>query len=263
VHTYAYDPPGGGPRFDGVLEPHPVSIADARAVAPACSLAGAGFTLRRHASAVRDFWDESQLLDIAYPEAEALACELTGAAHARAFDHTLRRRAAGRPPLDGSGGSFAAVREPVGRVHLDYTPESAPWRVRQVLGDEAGTRVAAGRYVIVGLWRPILREPLLDAPLALADKRTVRRDDLVPNDLLYRERRGQTYAVRHNAGHRWFWFPRQRRDEVTAFIHYDSEAAGGDVPGAAPHTAFEDSSTPPGAAPRESLEMRVIAWFRD
>lgn len=262
LHTYAFDPPDGGPRFNGALVEHTMTIADAREFrAGECSLGRTGFELCNAPSAVRNFWDETQLRDIAYAEAETLVRQLTGAPHARVFDHTLRRRAPGKPPLDGVGGSFASVRTPVGRVHADYTPYSAPLRLRQVLGDEAAAAVLRGHFFIIGLWRPLLDEPLEDAPLALADARSVRRDHLVPNDLIYPGRRGQTYAVLHDPLHRWCWFPRQRRDEIAAFVHYDSARAETACTGASPHTAFENPMASADAAPRESLEMRAFAWF--
>jgi hypothetical protein len=260
LHTYAYDPPGGGPRFNGRLVAHDMRIADAREYAADCSLASTGFVLCDAPSQVRDFWDEKQLCATAYPEAESLVRRLTGAQHAKVFDHTLRRRAPGKPVLDGVGGSFASVRTPVGRVHADYTPRSAPQRLRQVLGDAAAGAALAGRWWIIGLWRPLLAEALRDAPLAIADARSVRRDHLVPNDLVYPDRRGQTYAVLHNTQHRWCWFPRQRRDEVTAFVRYDSAHAESACTGATPHTAFEEPGAPADAAPRESLELRAFAW---
>lgn len=260
LHTYAYDPPEGGPRFNGRLVAHQMRIDDAREFGADCSLASTGFVLCDAPSQVRNFWDETRLQGSAYPEAEALVRQLTGATHAKVFDHTLRRRAPGKPALDGVGGSFASVRTPVGRVHADYTPLSAPQRVRQVLGEPAARVALAGRWWIIGLWRPLLAQPLQDAPLALADARSVSRADLVPNDLIYPDRRGQTYAVLHDARHRWCWFPRQCRDEVTAFVHYDSALGESACTGAAPHTAFEDPGAPAAAAPRESLELRVLAW---
>jgi hypothetical protein len=262
LHTYAFDPPGGGPRFNGQLVERTMTIADAREFGNGeCSLARTGFELCDAPSAVRDFWDEAELRETAYLEAEALVKQLTGASRARVFDHTLRRRAPGKPPLDGVGGSFASVRTPVGRVHADYTPRSAPQRLRQVLGDEAAAAVLRGRFFIIGLWRSLLDGPLEDAPLALADARSVRRDHLVPNDLIYADRRGQTYAVLHDPLHRWCWFPRQQRDEVAAFVHYDSARAETECTGASPHTAFENPAAPADTAPRESLEMRAFAWF--
>lgn len=263
LHTYAYDPPDGAQRFNGTLVEHAMPIHDARGLDHGGGLQGMGFMLAEQRSEVLDFHVDRQLIATGYPEAEALVRQVTGAPHARVFDHTLRRRAAHRPPLDGLGGSFAAMREPVGRVHADYTPMSAPLRLKHVLGDAAARRAMRSHYLIIGLWRPLLREPLQDAPLALADARSVCRDHLMPNDLIYPDRRGQTYAVRHDPAHRWYYFAGQTRDEVTVFVHYDSARALDAVTGASPHTAFEHPQTPAGATPRQSIEMRALAWYED
>jgi hypothetical protein len=264
IRTYAYDPPDGGPRFNGVLEVHPSEIRNARQLGAPLSLFEQGFTCVPHRSEVLDFWDEDALRRTHYAEAEALVMELTGARSARVFDHTLRRRAPGRPPLDGTGGSFATVREPVGRVHADYTPFSGPERLRLALGDETETaRRLQQRYLILGLWRSLNPTPLLDAPLALADTRSVSLSDLVPNDLIYRERRGQTYTVLHSPEHDWYYYPQLTRDEVLVFMHYDSARATQPCTGASPHTAFEDPTTPATADPRQSLELRVLVFLED
>ena len=263
LHTYAYDPPGGAPRFNGRLEAHTVPITDARALYADGRLGPQGFTLCERPSAVLDFDDTGQLTTIGYAEAEALVRELTGARRAIVFDHTLRRRAPGRPPLDGLGGSFAAVREPVGRVHADYTPWSARERLRKVLGEAAAAAAMQRHFLILGLWRPLNAEPLLDAPLALADARSLRPQDLVPNDLIYLDRRGQTLAITHHPDHRWCWFARQRREEVTVFKHFDSRPPEGGGVGMAAHTAFEDPGTPVDAPPRRSVELRAFALFDD
>ena len=261
LRTYAYDPPDGAPRFNGTLVAHVMPIHDARGLDHDGGWQGMGFMLVEQRSDVLDFHAERQLIATGYPEAEALVRQVTGAPHALVFDHTLRRRAPHRPPLDGLGGSFAAVREPVGRVHADYTPMSGPLRLKQALGEAVARRAMRGRYLIIGLWRPLLREPLQDAPLALADARSVTRDHLMPNDLLYPERRGQTYAVQHDPAHRWYYFAGQTRDEVTVFVHYDSARALDSVTGACPHTAFEHPQAPAEATPRQSIELRALAWY--
>jgi len=255
LRTYAFDPPDGSARFNGRLEAHRVAIADARPIRDTLSLASHGFMLVDHASAVRDWWDEAALERLHYPEVEALLAKLTGASRVVVFDRTLRRRGAGRPTLDGSGGSFAAVREPVGRVHLDYTAASGPARAREVLG------AVPARFMILGVWRPILATPLVDAPLALADARSVHARDLVRNELVYPHRRGETFAVLHSPNHCWFHFPLQRRDEAIVFKHFDSEGARGECPCAVAHSAFDDPGAPPDAPPRESLELRALASF--
>lgn len=264
ARTYTYDPPDGAPRFNGRLVEHRMAIRDARPLRDELQLDREGFVLHDHRSAVRDFWGEDLLRAVHYPEVEALLRELTGARRVQVFDHTLRRRAPHRPPLDGAGGSFAAVREPVGRVHADYTDVSAPRRLRQLLGDGPDTeRRVHERYVIYGLWRPLNTEPLQDAPLALADARSIAPGDLVTNELIYRDRTGETCIGVHNPAHRWYYFPRQRHDEVTVFKHYDSAARQLGVAPVAPHTAFEDPTTPSDAQPRASIEMRAFAFFGD
>ena len=261
VRTYTTEPPAGTPRFNGRLEPHRMTINDARPIRAELSLDGQGFVLVEHVSAVHDFWDEDELRAVHYAEAEDLVRTATGARRALVFDHTLRRRAPGRPPLDGTGGSFAAVREPVGRVHADYTSISARDRMRQVLGAaEAADRMRC-RFAIVGLWRPTNPQPLLDAPLALCDARSVGANDMVANELIYPDRRGQTCIGIHNPGHRWFFFPAQRRDEVIVFKNFDSAAGTDGIAGVVPHTAFDDPTAPADAPRRESIELRAFAFF--
>jgi len=63
------------------------------------------------------------------------------------------------------------------------------------------------------MWRPI-RGPLRDAPLAVCDALSVDPGDLVPSDLVYRDRVGETYSVTYNPAHRWFYVPEMRADEA-------------------------------------------------
>lgn len=263
ARTYTYDPPAGTPRFNGRLEARQTVIHDGRAVRPAPTLDTHGFVLLDHRSAVHNFWDEDELRAVHYAEAERLLLDLTGAQRALVFDHTLRRRAPGRPPLDGKGGSFAAVREPVGRVHADYTAVSAAARMQQLLGDADAALQLRCRFAILGLWRPTNEAPLLDAPLAVCDARSVGPHDMVRNELLYPGRRGETCIGLHNAAHHWFFFPHQRRDEVIVFKNFDSAAGASGITGVVPHTAFDDPATPQDAPLRQSLELRAFVFYGD
>ena len=261
ARTYTYDPPAGTPRFNGRLEAHRVTIADARPLRAGLSLDSQGFVLVEHRSAVSDFWNEDEVCSLHYAEAERLVLAATGATHALVFDHTLRRRAPGRPPLDGAGGSFAAVREPVGRVHADYTAASARDRLCRLLGAAEAAQRLRQRFAVVGLWRPTNPQPLRDAPLAVCDARSVAAGDMVPNELVYRDRRGETCIGLHNPAHRWYFFPEQRCDEVILFKNFDSAAGLAGVAGVVPHTAFDDPDTPADAPLRESIELRAFAFF--
>jgi len=261
LHTYSYDPPDGNPRFNGKLQECRMPVSDARRLSPSASLDLHGFTMANAVSAVKNFWDESNVRDTYYAESARLLMQLTGAHEALVFDHTLRRRAAHRPQLDGTGGSFSPVREPVGRVHLDFTPRSGPERIRRVLDLPPDESLELQRYVIYGMWRCINDGPLEDAPLALADCRSVNAKDLVPNKLIYPDRTGETYAITRDASHRWFYFPRQTRDEVIVFKHYSGSDVLTNVNTSVPHSAMEEPLAYENPKPRQSIELRVLAIF--
>jgi hypothetical protein len=249
--TYTYDPPAGVPRTTTVNEPHRVQIADARPILAEVSLDEEGFGLVRHRSAVRDFYDDEEVKRVYYREAEQLLKELTGADRVHVFDHTVRRRVPGGEDRRGD-----APRQPVPRVHVDHTIWSGPQRVRDLLPDEA-EGLLRGRVQIINLWRPI-RGPLRDAPLAVCDARTVKPEQLIASDLVYQHRVGETYSVTFDPEHRWYYVPEMKADEVLLLKCYDSATDG--RARFAPHTAFEDPTTPPSAPPRESIELRTLVF---
>jgi hypothetical protein len=129
--------------------------------------------------------------------------------------------------------------------------------VRTLLPDEAD-QLLKGRFAVINLWRPI-RGPLEDAPLAFCDARSVSFDDLAPMDLIYPDRVGETYLVKYNPRHRWFYAPRMRADEALLIKSYDSAEDG--RARFTPHTAFEDPTTPVNRLPRESIELRALAFY--
>ena len=66
------------------------------------------------------------------------------------------------------------------------------------------------------------------------------------------------YHIAFNAKQRWMYVPQMTREEAIVFKCYDSRK---DVARFTPHGSFDDPSTPPDAAPRESMEVRVLAIF--
>lgn len=249
--TYTFEPPAGVPRTTTVNEPHELHISDARSILSHISLDEEGFDLLEHHSAVRDFYNDEQVKTVYYAEAEQILKDLTGADRVLIFDHTVRRRVP-----DGEDRSSNIPRQPVPRVHVDHTEWSGPQRVRDLLPDEAG-HLLRGRVQIINLWRPI-RGPLLDAPLAVCDAQTVKPEQLVPTDLVYPNRVGETYSVTFDPAHRWYYIPKMKAEEVLLLKCYDSEADGRSR--FAPHTAFTDPTTPANALPRESIELRALVF---
>jgi hypothetical protein len=250
--SYEYEPPQGVPDTTATFVARGVTIHDMRPVADRFSLERQGVQFVAEPSRVRDFHDEAEIREIYYPEAQRLVAELTGASRVVIFDHTIRRRVA-----DATDRAYEMPRQPVPRVHVDYTVKSGPQRVRDLLAEEA-PELLRRRFSIVNVWRPI-RGPLQDAPLAVSDARSVRFDDLVATDLVYRDRMGEIYMVKYHPSQRWFYAPRMTSDEALVFKCFDSARDG--RARFAPHAAFDDPTAPADALPRESIELRTLAFF--
>jgi hypothetical protein len=236
-------------RTSGTEEKHLVEIANGRA-ARELTLEANGFVLVEHRTAVKNFFDGEELKRVYYPEVAALIQRLSGAPRVQVFDHTLRSG-------DEAEREAKLVREPVLSAHNDYTEWSGPQRVRDLMGAEA-EQLLERRFAIIQVWRPIV-DRLYSNPLAMADSRSVAADDLLIAERRYPNRIGQTYRLKYNARHRWFYFPEMRRDEAIVFKVYDSAKDG--RARFTPHTSFQDPATPAGAPPRQSIEARALAFF--
>jgi len=247
-----YEPPAGVARTTAAYREHKVQIRDVRPVASTLSLDREGFELLTAPTSVKDFGDEHAISTRYYAEAISLLKGVTGASRVVVFDHTIRRRVPGTADR-----STGLPRQPVPRVHNDYTVISGPQRVRDLLGDEAETLLKK-RFAVINVWRPI-NGPIQDSPLAVTDARSLGAEDLVATDLIYPDRTGEIYYVKHNPEHKWFYAPAMRNDEVILIKCYDSVADG--RARFVPHSAFTDPTTPVNAPPRESIELRTLVFY--
>jgi hypothetical protein len=250
IFTITAGPGGTDVRSGGTPDPRRMTVHNGRPCAEEFDLERNGFRFVRHDTKVADFYDADEIKRVYYPEMEALIKQESGASRVVVFDHTLRT-------ADDALREKKQIREVVRRVHNDYTEWSGPQRVRDLMGDEAET-LLKGRFAIIQVWRPI-RHPVETHPLAIADARTIAPENFIISERRYPDRVGQTYAITYNPGHKWFWFPRQRREEAIVFKVYDSLKDGRARWTA--HTAFDDPTTPPNARPRESIEIRTLAFF--
>ena len=237
-------------RTGGTENPQPMNVEDGRAAAAELDLERNGFVLVEHKTAVKDFFDAEELQSVYYPEVEWLIRDTSGCSRVVIFDHTLRSGDEGER-------EEKLIREPVLSAHNDYTEWSGPQRVREIMGEEA-EKLLERRFAIIQVWRAIAN-PIESNPLAIADARSVAPEDLMVAERRYPQRVGQTYRLKHNPGHRWFYFPRMKRDEALVFKVYDSEKDG--RARFTPHTSFDDPTSPAGAAPRQSIEVRAFAFF--
>lgn len=248
----AYETPPGVPSTNIVPEPHRLPIRDVRPMASSIALDAHGFGIVERRSEVRDFYDDDEIRRVYYPEAEALLKDITGADRVFIFDHTRRRH------IPGTDDRRDGVRQPAQRVHVDHTARSGPERVRAWLPHEADA-LLGGRVQVINLWRPI-RVTVRDMPLAVCDAQSVAPQDLVPSDLVYKDRTGETYSVTYNPAHRWYYLSNMTPDEGLLLKCYDSATDG--RARFVPHTAFHDPTAPVDAPPRESIELRTLVFHR-
>lgn len=246
VHTEALTG-DSDPHYFAEQEEREVRIHNGRSPHAGFSLDRHGFELHERATEVEDLYDDADVETRYYGEVEALIREVTGATRVVIFDHTRRSDAEQRD-----------IRGPAQRVHNDYTDRSVRERVRDVLGKDEATRLENVPFAQFNLWRPI-RGPVMRSPLALLDASTLDSEDLMATDLVYPDRTGEIYHLAHNPNQRWYYFPNMLRDEAVLIKGYDSRNDG--RARFTPHTAFHDPTTPPDAPPRESIEVRTLAFF--
>jgi hypothetical protein len=243
--------PGTTPvQHTGKYEERPATIHNGRLIRDRLSLEREGFIFINHETKVSDFYDEDQVRSVYYPEMERLIKDVSGASRVLIFDHTLRAE-------DDVTRAAKQVREPVRRVHNDYTEWSGPQRVRDLVPAEAEALLQR-RFAVIQTWRPI-RKPVESAPVAIADARSLPVKDLIATERIYPDRVGEISHITYNPGHRWFYFPHMQRNEAIVFKTYDS-AKDGRARWTA-HASFDDPISPPDAPPRESIEIRALAFF--
>jgi hypothetical protein len=234
----------------GKYQEHKVPIYDGRAIAANLSLEREGFVFLRHDTKVKDFYNEDEVRSVYYPEVAQLVKETSGARRVLVFDHTLRS-------ADSAIREAKQISGPVRNAHNDYTEWSGPQRVRDLLPDEA-EELLQHRFAVVQVWRPI-RHPVQREPLAIADARSIDMKELFPSSRVYPDRVGEVYHCAYNPEHRWYYFPNMERYEAVVFKTFDSIKDGRARWTA--HTAFDDPTSPLDAPPRESIEVRTLAFF--
>ena len=107
---------------------------------------------------------------------------------------------------------------------------------------------------------PLIKNANSSTQLGVADATSVPDSDLVPVQLVYPDRVGETYTVRPNPDHRWHYLSEQTPREVLLIKCFDSKVDG--RARRVPHSAFVDEANA-GESPRESIEVRALVFHPD
>ena len=252
--VYFYEPPPGTKWRESGDDPHEVTVNDGWDRAKSFSLDREGFALREFHSPFAQWDDDAAIRVQFYPEVEAFVKREVGAKRVVIFDHTIRAQS----NLNQTRSEHSTSRRaPVMNIHCDYTPNSGPLRVRQLLPREAD-ELLKHRVAFYNFWKP-LRRTVEERPLAMCDVTTSTDADFITMKLRYRDRDGEIYVMRYSPQHRWWYFPHMTPDHAILLKTYDSETDG--RARFVGHSAFEDPNTPPNAPMRESIEIRTMAFF--
>lgn len=245
----------GGGRSDpktGSYEMKEITIHDGRPFADELDMEVQGYEFLKSDTAVTDFTDDKQVTEIYYPELEKLLLEVTGAKRVLIFDHTIR---IGDPEKRAALG----VRDPVRSAHNDFTDNSAPARVRDLLPADEAEEMLKRRFTSVNVWRP-LTGPVKTDPIAICAWDSIDAKDMIPAERNYGNRIGGILNLSYNPDQKWTYFPDMERDEVILLKCYDSKLDGRARWTA--HAAFEDPNGPDPSLPaRESIEVRTLIFY--
>ncbi|MBM7061034.1 methyltransferase [Pseudomonas sp. UL073] len=232
------------------FEEHETEVVNARGLLDSFSLETNGAILHKHQSDVRDFTDEKEINEVYVPEVKKLVQTLTGATRVIVF-HKVGRF---------EQGEKEGKRQPAANAHIDYTEESFRIWAKQELGDGPDAEKLLGkRWAAINVWRGI--KAVERMPLAFVDGRTIDPEKLrhvpihdrpgVPTPLV-------GMNLLHDPAQRWYYVPDMQPDEVLVFTLFDSDA---NRTQRVAHSAINDPTSRPDAAPRSSFEVRTIAFF--
>lgn len=247
--NYVEKPPEGQPERNYGEATHKVHLTDVRGHESEYNLDKDAFQVFQNVPSATTYetWNSDEAIQkIYYPEVEKILLDnVPGAHRIIIFDHTIRRQNPNAP------------RQPVNRAHVDQTPRAAEDRVRLHVEDpKEADELLKGRYRIINVWRP-LNGAVQASPLAFASSDSVDQNDLVGIEHRYPHRTGETMGVKHNPNQNWLYWSGMDNDE-RLFLKCSDTKEG--VAARVPHSAFDDPRTPPGAKPRESIEVRALVF---
>ncbi|KAI0173736.1 hypothetical protein BJ166DRAFT_586591 [Pestalotiopsis sp. NC0098] len=227
-----YDTNGLLPATNWTSDVRPTLIQNLRTVKSPHTFDEFGFCVKKLPSTMgrHDFFDSDKVEGCFYPEVkQKLEQMFPQAAKIEIMEHKIRQRDRQFPFASGKPSKYLS---PTNVIHIDITPYAASFS---------------------------LQGPGNDWPLALCDRRTVDYDkETMGQDIVSADRVTENALVSHSPKHKWYYLDEMKDDEVIIFQQFNSEMEGG---GGVPHAGFFHPMASKDAAPRESIELRVILYF--
>ncbi|KAE8356121.1 hypothetical protein BDV28DRAFT_145466 [Aspergillus coremiiformis] len=248
---YAEEPPAGEPAANYHRPVIQVTLTDIRGQESQYNLDDHAFQCLPGAlSGIPDeiFLSDDQIKATFYPKVEQLLLDhVEGAHRVVIFHHAVRMDRHNSPTHC----------KPLLAVHADQTAQASAAYVRSHIPDPTdAAALLGGRYRIINVWKP-LNGPVESSPLAFASGNSVDASDCFPIELRLASYTSETVGVRYNPGQKWMYWSGMENEDSLLLKCSDSKH---DVPFQVPHSAFADPRSPPGAKPRESIEVRALVF---
>ncbi|WPB07569.1 uncharacterized protein RHO25_012230 [Cercospora beticola] len=275
-YSLRYDPPGDFPRTNFISVSEDVSLTDVRGRESEFHVHKQGFGVLylNPMMAYEDYEDKHKVETFYFKQVAEGVRELLGASRVQIFEHVLRKRHAEFPIATGEPYKYD---QPTTRAHIDMTPAWAT-AMAEHMNERSGNALPSTRFQFINIWKP-LRGPIKDWPLALCDASSLDQSDIEAMDVVHSATVIETYLVRPNKHQRWYYLSDQTEDEAWVFLQADSgvdkhlgiyttkprvtdremlkDSLG------APHSSFRHPDHEQSLFPRESIEVRAIAFYHD
>lgn len=214
--VYFYEPPPGTKWRASGDDPHEMIIHDGWDRAKSFSLDREGFALREFHSPFAEWDDDAAIRAQLHGDVSEFVKRQVGAKRVIVFDHTIRAQS---NIAQARSENSTSRRAPVMNIHCDYTENSGPLRVRQLLPDEAD-ELLKHRVAFYNFWKP-LKRTVEERPLAMCDVTSSTHDDFITMKLRYRDRDGEIFVMRYAPQHYWWYFPRMTPDYAVMLKTYE------------------------------------------
>lgn len=245
-----------------------VFFHDARQLPTPPTLDDNGVTVVPLNSAVQNYHNDKEIMDVLYPEVVQTLKKHFGAAHVAVWNHATRSE---DPVAEGKLSGRGTFTHAYARfAHVDAGPNSHKFgrlQMRKQCGlSEEETSEKCMDIVHVNIWKP--RDyPVAQNPLAVLDWKTL--DTAKENVWTTYVTEGSNLPgadgfkigqLLESPKHKWLFWKHLRVDEALVFKQLDTRQG---VAQQGFHTSFDDPSAPPDAPGRRSIELTAgMAFLR-
>ncbi|KAG0646408.1 hydroxylase desaturase asaB [Hyphodiscus hymeniophilus] len=202
-----------------------------------------------------------------WPEAASLVQQQSGAAHVEPWHFSVRKQTVGYHP-DEIFFMRTGVSQPASTLHIDNNHDTAFDHMKRELGEEKAKSMVEKykRWAIFNVWRPIgipvQRWPLLfvdysHVPGSMQYDQDTERIFRVDNPEYYKS---HDNFLKYHPEYQYRYASNLTPEEALIFKDYDSRK---DKIRGTPHGGFQDDATAKDAPARNSIEVRLFAFFDD